>query len=224
MKAKIIIVLLCIATAGYAQNNVVNIERGTNRIDAFLSRDRNAPVDADGSPFVSEDFILAELDGFEKRYEVRYNAAQDVMQFKNEKGEVMVMNYLDQQTIKLLDGSGKVYQTVMYENGKRGMAVLLWENEAGVALYAKEQIEFYPREEPTAGGYGVPKRARFERLGDLHFMRDEEGGLLKPIPIKKKDFYVAFKEKDMKSYLKKNKLSFKEGADLKKIMSYYYGN
>ncbi|NER14440.1 hypothetical protein GWK08_13380 [Leptobacterium flavescens] len=224
MRKIALLTLLILFIAPVKAQNIVDNSRG-GQIDVILRNNSNQPVDgALGSPYISENFIPAKVNAFNEIYSVRYNGAVDAMEFKSSDDKILVLDKLSEYTISFATADKKTYQTVTFDSGKRGFAVLLWNDEDSKSgLYLKERVEFIPRQ-PAVSSYSKDQPAKYKRVKDVFFFKGTNG-VLKEISTKKKKFYALFegKEKEVQQFVKKNKLKISKQQDLVKIISFYLG-
>lgn len=205
-----------------AQNT--GISSGQRRINVDFVSVR--PIEkAEGSPFISENFLPAKINNSKESYAVRYNAAQDEMQIKGENSETLLLDKNKEYIVKLSDGSNKLYQTVSYADGTRGYAISIWTDANKNGLFIKEKIKFSPEKAPKSS-YDQGSPAKYSRVKDAFYMRNGENSALSQLSSNKKKFYAAFKgkEKEVQGFVKKEKLKINKKEDLMKIMLFYFSS
>jgi len=196
-------------TISVAQINAV--EGYGQLLDIRLFSDQNSyESDYKGTPYIYENFVEAKINDFKQTFDVRYNAEKDEFQVKTTDDKIIVLNQFQKNySIKILD-ENKKYETVRYENGDVGYAVLLWQNNDNVSLYKRERIVYSPPKE-AENSYEQSKKAEFERTKDLFYYSTSDKNIVIEVPTRKNkidDLFVGSKK-----YIKQNdiELDTKEG-------------
>ncbi|APY08744.1 hypothetical protein BWZ20_10700 [Winogradskyella sp. J14-2] len=205
----------------------INNQRPTNvvlndirtQIERF---NENDDANIKGSPYINDEFSIVKISQVkDSTYYARYNAFTHEMQIQTDTAKTLALDASVTYEVKFLK-SNKTYKSLSYVNRynitvNRFLVVLL-ENDK-CSLYKEEHIEYHEKEEATTN-YGSEKPARYERADDVYFIKINNE--LKPIPTKKKQFLKFFpnKEKELKSYMKDQKLNPKNEVDLIKIIEY----
>jgi hypothetical protein len=89
------------------------------------------------------------------------------------------------------------------------------------SLLVKQESRFIePRKANST--YAQDKKADFKRRKDVYYLALENGNLVK-LSTKKKDFANAFKgkEKEIKAFIKKNRLNPKKLKDMETVVDYF---
>lgn len=185
-----------------------------------LGQKANAKENVNGSPYFVETYLPVKLSNFEnENISVRYNAADDEMEFKKD-GQVYYVPKSDDLSIKFLNSGKEYHYTTYTEKGdaKSGYLILLSENEK-VSLFKKEQIKFVPAKE-AANSYDTGRPAEYKKADDVFFL--ELNGSIENFPKNKKELIKKFsnKEKEISSFLKQNKISFSREADLVELTKF----
>lgn len=211
-----ILTLLVFTVTINAQTVDIATERG------LMSKNVSKKINADGSPYVDEEFTSIKIDQYsDKIYTGRYNAYNDEMEVKVEGGKIVALDNKSELTVRFTS-KNKVYKTYNYttDNGvsKRGFLVVVEESDK-YALLKREYIKYYQGEEATSS-YQQDKPATFRREDDTYFLKMDDKMMY--IPLKKKSFLKAFPEhsSELKSYIKENKIKLKDEEDLAKIIKY----
>lgn len=186
----------------------------------------NAPVveKAKGSPYLIEDFKEASIIGFEGTYFVRYNANAEKMEVRiADKVRVVPTTNIKAVNIKKsYVNVKKTYHPLSFEANKTSFGLLIWADDKGNALYAREYVAFFPLKK-AASSYGKDSPARYERAKDRYYIKMADGDV-KELVSKKKKFFSALsgKEKEVEAFVKKQKLRIDKEGDLKRIMAFYF--
>lgn len=166
--------------------------------------------------YLNQAFASCMVDELKDPIFLRYNMYKDEMEFK--KGDKIF--YLKKQKdrkvkFKYTNNDYRVYK---HENELKYFEVHV--NDKNMLLSRK--IVNFIQAKPAATSYQRDKPADFKREDDKIFLRYEDGSIVE-IPSKKKNFYQVFKDKskDVKSFVKSNKLSIKKLQDIKQIVTFY---
>lgn len=218
MKNYVFILIALITFSSYCQKtDSEQILRHTTSITSFDFRSTKLV----GSSYINENFLPAKISNNDNIYLIRYNAHMDEMEGnKNDKPYHLVksMNY----TI-LFEGINKSYRVYNYEEKnevKPRFFVVLFNGDK-ISLLLQEKIKFYEEVKPRTG-YEKYQPPTLKRLKDKLFIGFKDNSA-RELPNKKSKFLALFTDKssDIESYVKRNKLSFKNTEDLIKIFSYY---
>ncbi|NAS31178.1 hypothetical protein GTQ40_09375 [Flavobacteriaceae bacterium R38] len=215
-----IFMLLCFGFV-FSQNNTIESNPGGTIVVALLGNN-NTPREAEGSPYIKEDFSSTQVNDYDVIYLVRYNAFNDLMEFKDKDSKIFLLDKSKDYIIKFNDGSNKVYHTVNFEDNTRGYAKFLWANsDNNLTLYSKERVKF-TEEKKAKSGYEEDIPAKYIRLKDFYYIKTSDGPL-RQLSTKKKNFFTAFKDKgkEVQQYVKKGKLKINKKEDIIKIISFY---
>ena len=144
---------------------------------------------------------------------LRYNLYADQMEFvKDEQVYFMKKNENDKVTFRTLNKT-YVCKTL---NGKLSYFLLNLESDK-IGLATKQSVK-YIKAQKAKTNYDQDKSADYKRQKDqYYFIVSNE---LFKVPKKKKDFMAFFnsRNKDVKKYVKSNKLNYKKINDIKKIL------
>lgn len=182
---------------------------------------KNAVDKASGSKYFNESFLPAKIGDSNEILLVRHNAYTDEIEVSIN-NEVKIVPAELNMPINLTN-SATSYEYVEYTNEKdvkkQGYLKLISNNQK-VKIYKSEAIYLKPEVHP-ASGYDTYKPAAYTKLKDEYFIKigDSE---IKTLPLKKKVIVaiVPNKEKEIASFIKENKISFSEEADLIQLGRY----
>lgn len=171
-----------------------------------------------GSPFDTPNFLKGEIMKFdgtilEKEKYYRYNIFNDLIQETNFSGSDISTGSLieDSNTIVVIGPKKYIF---IPRNNKRNFTgyfqILVFEKDF---LIVKKSIAKYYDVEPAKNPYEQNKPAKFEREDEYYFI--DSNNKLDKLPLNKKRIITLFPEKEssLKSFIKKNKLKFKEDED-----------
>ena len=199
-----------------AQVNTLDTKRGS--MDIMLTDESNLSIGIEGSPYIDDKFMPAKVNGKDRIYQMRYNAIKDQMELKTETGGTSILNNSKElYVVKFLGEAGKTYESVPLSISKVGYLVLVWKGEEGTGIYIKEKIKYTPAQ-PAQNSYQNSKPAKYSR--DKDQIMYKPAGQKEMIAIKgKQDIIDLFPDKDVKGFIKKQKLNVKNPEDIAKICS-----
>jgi len=178
-------------------------------------------ADIDGSPYLESEYKVGSVitvdDVFYKDIPLRYNCFDDGLEFLKDN---VAYDLKPKEKIKKAEFGGQifVYRDFEPDGGiNKSFFQLLVEGKA--SLYARFNIKFYEAEELK--GFADPKPARFDDLSETYYISINNSPAKKISNNKKLLEILAAKQKDVESFISKQKLSVKKSADLKKIIAYY---
>lgn len=217
---KIALILLLLITGVKINSQNVNVDIATER--NLMSKNTSTKIEADGSPYIDEDFKIIKIEQYEGQTFIgRYNAYNDEMEVKLGEDKIVALDNSSNYTVTFTNSSKK-YKTYNYtsENGdlKQGFLVVVSEKDS-VSLLKREQIKFYDKEK-AASSYQKDKPATFRRESDTYYIKLGEKVIF--LPQKKKSLLDALMEysDELKTFIKENKLNLKKEEDLIKITEY----
>lgn len=167
--------------------------------------------------YLSQDYKPALVDDFKEKAYLRYNLFKDEMEFVKDEN----IYYLKKDVGRtVLFSDGTIYK-VYGQKGKPHFFKVL--SDGKNSLLARQSVRFIEAKEATSG-YDVAKPADYKRRKDVLFITIDGQNLVE-VPSKKKTFYTIFGDRtsDVKSFMKKNKLSYKKASDLKKVVQFLNG-
>ena len=166
--------------------------------------------------YLTSDYKPAKVDEIKGSAYLRYNIYQDEMEFVKDKQ----IYYLKKEKGRKIcfPQQNTTYQ--LFEvNGN--LKYFIVQNEGATILLTRQIIKFVEAREPQSS-YQKGTPADYKRKSDEHFLALNNASIIK-LPSKKKSFYNAFgsKASEIKDYMKKNKLGYKDLDDLKKIVHHF---
>lgn len=204
----------------FVNGQVINV----NGVDTFFNLDNDVSKESDLSPevlskkYLTEGFKPASIDNQGKVFFLRYNIYENEMEFAKDAGVYYMRKAVGTRvhfrtlktTYECFEVDGKLLFYQVYD-----------ENDSSKLRLITKQSVRYTKAEKAINSYDVDKPAKYTRRKDEQFfvLNNE----VYEIPRKKKDFYAFFKtsSKDIKDYMKKEKLGYKDPEDLTKIVEYY---
>jgi hypothetical protein len=182
----------------------------------------NLTVDEiDGTPYLDYEFkvgtVLTADSISYKDIPLRYNCFNDALEFKKEKTSYDLQ---PKTKIKRAEFGGQVFTYRDFEsdsgNDKSFFAILA---EGKATLYARFNVKFYEPE--PLKGFADAKPARFGDLTETYYVSIKNAPARKILSNKKLIEVLGDKQKEVETFISKQKLSIKKVNDLKKIIAYY---
>ncbi len=226
MKKILILTLLCSTLAfGQTTNNSTSKPVITNTDNLMLiARPAQLGDNISGTPYVKETFAPAKVNDYRKTHLIRFNAAQDEMEVKINGEDISILSKLEQYHVKLVDGTGLEYMNLNYNSNetiKNGYFIPIKTETEDVKLFRKQIVRFtVGKAAQTSLEQDVP--SKFTSQNDRFFLQLNQTTALTEIPFSKKLFLKEFNKKDVKSFLKKEKLDIKKEEDLIKVIEFYF--
>ena len=181
-----------------------------------------------GSPYLTEKFLPASVNKSKITYFIRFNAAENNIEFKGENDVIMTFLNSNEYEIKLLDGSNREYETHSYKDDQKGVKNTFFEKiyvHDNFVIFLKEKIDFTPVR-LAEHSFEWHKPAKFTKAKETFYSTgfNSESEKLTELPKKEKLFVALFGEHaaQMKQFIKKEKLEIDIKEDLIKIMKFYY--
>lgn len=201
--------------------SLVSTNGGSNSMGLIDLRNfENSPT-IEGSAYVNDKFLPARIEGVEGIYLLRYNNVNDDIEYQKDADKIFVLNKSEQKydiTFVGTKNKMRVYDYVdYYGNQTTGFLSEIYSSK--ISLLKKEKINYIPEKYPK-NGYDVLAPAHFERVKDEYYIM--EGDKIVSFPKNKKALIEMYpkKEEEINSFLKKNKLSFKDQNDMIGIVSF----
>jgi hypothetical protein len=220
---KIVFIILLISSIAFSQSaenskdqTSVHMAGGSYRNPYKL---KNKPK---GSPYLQEAFAAANVVNAPGKVFMRYNIFNDEFEFISPKGDTLVLDKIEDFNNISFPGLGKKYKLTPYTDRKNKLAYgyLIEVYEKGdLALFKKENINFV-EEKPAKTSLEVTMPARYSKGGDVYYLKNK--GVITEFPDGKKALVKTFPEKKaaIESFIKDNKVSFDEEADLIRIIDF----
>lgn len=218
MKLKLIILLVLQAYLSYGQIDNRNSLSSSMSFRIFNNENKKIV----GSPYINDVLFPIKIEGYnEKKLKARYNAHQDYFEVLSN-GVTKYFTVKSSLKLTFLN-TDKVYAAFNKNDGgnEKTFYVIKYENPS-FKILLKEQI-ILKDEIKAKTGYGSYTPPTFKRTKDIYFVKYNDSENVIEIPTKTKKFLkiVADKEKEMKRFIKNNKIELKKEKDLIKVFNYY---
>ena len=211
----IAVIVLGLINFSYSQG-ATSIDVATEKLR--MSADASKPIDAQGSPYVDDNFLPVKVKGFDNQiFTGRFNAYNGEMEV-NLGTKIIALDKSSAYEV-IFTQSNKVYRTFSYQTekgvSKNGFLAVVDESE-DFAILKQEIVKYFERVEPISS-YQQPKPAKFKRENDSYYLK--KGNKITFLPTKKKTLLKAYPKqaKIIKAFIKENKLSTTKEEDLVKI-------
>ncbi|MCT4698123.1 hypothetical protein [Tenacibaculum haliotis] len=175
-----------------------------------------------GTPYINKEFRPVKISGYKNtNLKARYNAHQDYFEVLHNG----ITKYLtvDSPLKITFVYSNKVYAAFNKSDKQNEKHFyVIKHNESSFKILLKEKIIL--REEiKVKTGYNSYTPAIFKKKKNIYFIKFENDKKVIEIPTKTRKFLNLFsdKSKELKKFIKKNKLKTKKEDDLIKIFKYY---
>ena len=181
----------------------------------------NSDEKVEGSPYISEQFKPSKIKGYDNKiFMSKFNAFSGDMEV--DFGEKIIALSSDYDCEIEFTSPSKRYKTFKYkENGmsKNDFFVILNESSK-ISLLKKEIIDFIEAK-AAKSSYEKDKPAKFLRKSDEFYVYLNDEVIFLPKNKKKLiQFFSQYSKKDVKSFIKKEKLNAKEEKDIKTIVEF----
>lgn len=176
-----------------------------------------------GSPYLMKMFASAKVEGIAQNAFMRYNVYNDEFEFITNNNDTLVLDKIADFGTITFNGLNKKYQLTAYTNtkGKLDYGYLIdFYRKGGIVLYMKENIDFYEEKKAkTSLERDMP--ARYTKADDSYFLKVKEAAITE-FPGGKKDLIKLFPDKktEIETWLKANKVSFGDRADMVRIVDF----
>ena len=196
-----------------------NIKNGIYRNQSII---KQKPV---GSPYLTMQFELAEIQNIEGQTKMRYNGYDDVFEFITVTNDTLVVDKkTDIETVKFVNQKKK-YCLLNYTDFKKNNITGYLEElyvVGNYSIFKKEIIQF--REEKlgmTSMEGNMP--AKYYTSNPVYYLKVRN--ILIEFPTNKKKLQKSFSSKidAIESFFKENKINFENENDLKKIVDLIAG-
>ncbi len=197
--------------------------------EVYYTRDNYKSIykAVEGSPYLDEAFKPARINDIKETQLVRFDAVKDQVELMSRGNSVMILDDTAPYLIRMLDGSDDSYRTKSYiDDGgdvKTSFFKVIHERD-DFDLYLKESKKYYEEVKPQAYQDGRPAQFRLEP--GIFYVNDFPGGkeVLIEVPGRLNKFLGLFPEasKEMKEFIKKQKLDLDQGQDLVEIFEHYF--
>ena len=202
---------LLTTTFATAQQTYVN----TNGSMDYMYTKKAPSEPAGGTQYFIESFNTAKIDDSKDIALVRYNAYTDEMELKIH-NEIVVLEPKEGMTIRLVNNQAN-YTFTQYTNedgvASQNYLVIISDNP-NLKIFKRERIYLQPEQHPQ-GGYQKYKAPLYKKLNPEYYIQMNDGNIVY-MSDRKKDIIdlIAGKEKEVKDFIKENKIKVSDDKDL----------
>lgn len=180
----------------------------------------NIPTNTIGSRYFTNVFVNSKIylnDQSPFNIPLRYDPINDEMQMQQD-GKIIYVNKINNIKIELANKKYKVYSYTSNNNSEKGYFQSLNPGET-TELLLQERKKFI-KGKKAINSYTADTAPSFQDYKVYYLKINEE---ITEISLSKRKFlkYLRDKEKDLKKYISKNKLKFKEENDFIKLIKFY---
>ncbi|MFK7747934.1 MAG: hypothetical protein AB8B65_06075 [Kordia sp.] len=221
--------LLLITVSGFSQTAKQTVQASMFHNDissqAILQKNmaRVMKANIDGTPYYDETFNSANINPIGKVFMVRYNVALDVMEVI-QKNDTLIMDKKNRSYVIEQNKGNITYKILQYvesqNDDKLGYYIQLT-NGKNVKLYRKDRKKFVEVKRAAYGSINGSS-AKYKEQKSEYYIEYGDNGTAVKLPRKKKSVIKLFvsKEKEVKAFIKKNKIKFTKEQDLMKFVNY----
>ncbi|MGF1556090.1 hypothetical protein [Paucihalobacter sp.] len=178
-----------------------------------------------GSPYIEESYQSVKIKNFEdKIYSGRYNAFISEMEILLGAGQTPIaLDIANNDYEVIFLNENKIYKSFAYTTdrgvSKKGFLVIV-SDENNVQLLKEERIKYYDKI-PATSSYDQDKPAKFRREDDTYYIKLKDDSILY-LPSRTKDIPSVFpnNEKEISTFIKKNKIKTKNEEDIIKLVNF----
>ena len=225
MKNKLFYVLFSLITTAASAQQGINYGGGTStKLDYTLLNLNDSDSQIKGSKYLTDNFVRAQISGYnDKVFAIRYDIFNDQMEFQGGDNQIYVINKDNIfREILFLDSKDtyRIFDYIGNEGGiKAGYFSILY-SLGGYTILKKNKVVFIDKKESSTG-YDAPRPATYKKTKDRHYIIfDDDPAVL--INTNKKRFSSIFsgKEKEVLSFIKKNKINLSNDLDLIELVRF----
>lgn len=178
------------------------------------------PDNVQGSPYANEEFVIGKVfvnDQAPYSGILRYNAYQDGIEMKTEKGIITLLkrDYLRAEI------AGKLYLIENYINNGAIRKTYFVEVSKGKARLLLKQGKKFVEERQATSSYSKDQPAKFEDETSYYIITEGKPAI--ETRLRTKDVLAALPEhnKEVAAFVKKNKLKMKTEEEVMQVLAYY---
>jgi len=208
------------AQSGSNPNNLMN--QNTMVLETF----KKSIKTIEGTPYVEDVFTSARISGFSDLQLMKYNAYSDEVEVFIGQNKSQYLKKEVGVTVTLNNKEKTVYQCHLYKekNATPSMGYFNYLGPLGNngrSIFSKNTIKL-DEGKVASTAYVKAKPAKFKSLSKSFYYSEELGGVLTYIPSIKRNFIAVFNKKDMKSFLKDEKIDLDMLEDIIKALDFYF--
>ena len=174
-----------------------------------------------GSQFINDKFSAALVNNGTTPFQIRFNVYNNIMEY-NKDGEILNLTKEQNPVIEFTGTSNGKYKLTSYtdkrKNEEKDYMRVVYEGNK-VSFLTLEKIDLKAATK-ASNSYESDKEAEYIRAKDERYMTLNTTTAVAPSKVKELAKLIPSKEKEIKDFVKANKIDFNEDADLKKLGTY----
>lgn len=181
-----------------------------------------------GTRYLNDEFAPAKINSIEEVQFVRFNVVENHIELRDNNSKVLTLSKSYDYTIRLLDESGKQYETHSYIDDNGDTANSFFEkihHSENYALYLKERIIYIP-EKKAKSSYEQDIPGEFKKGNTVFYCTDfkRKSDTLLKIPKKRKNLSILFNErtKMVEKFIKKKGLNMSKKDDIIAMLEFFF--
>lgn len=208
---------------GGTDQTIVPIYYNLNTINGNKNYSSDFLKDVEGTPYIYKDFVLSEIEGIKSKMMLRYNAYDDVVEVQKTPEEIFTVSKDPLYGVIYMSYNRKKLRLVNFHDEKDEQ-VLLYAfeliNNNIVALLRRDKINFMEGKVARTS-FELNSNPQFTSVKSTYLLEQKDKKIIEFPNSKSKliSLYPA-KETEIKSYLKNNKIDFKNEKDLISITQF----
>ncbi|HAY3544234.1 hypothetical protein HZQ24_12795 [Elizabethkingia anophelis] len=210
MKKIFIISAISLSTIYYGQTMINNVN------DFYTTAMNNGTINnstsenISGSPYLTNDYLVTKISNLNNSISARYNIYKDEIEFKNNDKIFLVPKTDSYSKISFSNGTNLIlvnnnYYVITYQQGNN-------------MILKKEKIKYNPAMEARSS-YQEPKPASYTKASPQFFLLSNNSNVTE---ITKEELIKLYPEKDINSFLSKNKINFKNENEFIKLGQFIF--
>ncbi|HZY81014.1 MAG TPA: hypothetical protein VFE50_15935 [Cyclobacteriaceae bacterium] len=190
-------------------------------VQAQVTNDKGEAVKVKGTPYLDETYVDGTIlfANNDRKAPIRYNAYKDVIEFQID-GQARALDA--GSTVKRVSFGDNIFVVEKYKDDKDvtryGYFTLLDSGKA--SLFSKKVMKFTPGMKGRALD-GGDQPAEFRRAPDTFYFKLASGEMTEISSIKSMIAAFPDKKDELNAFAKKEKISPRDGEELKKLIEYY---
>lgn len=220
MKKCLFLVLFTFASLAFSQDHISqnNQDLNSQSISIRGSEIKGISANIEGSAYLYSKYVTGQVEGFDKKYEMRYNAYNDDVEFLKDGVAVILAKEDAYSTINFI-GSYDVLKLVDYTYKDKNAKGYLFEisKKNNLSVLQRISVIFNP-EILAKNSYETNVAANFKRVKDLFYFQ-KANSTVTEFPTNKRKLIDLFPERkeEINTYFKYTKVDFTNAADILKL-------
>lgn len=197
------------------------INRNFSLIGSGLMNSNDTKTTVIGSPYIDVDFRDATVNNGETKFKLRYNNNKDIIEYQKTINEIIFLDKSANTLIEFTNGKklylkdvkyGKKTENGYFENVIKGDNVSVFKNQKIAFFNGVSKSNGY--NQTATPEYKPEKEKLYIEIDEILYPFESPKDIIKLLPNQ---------EKDLKKYLKENKVSLESITDMKKLIVFIDG-